>query len=834
MIELLYTVITILGISIIFYFVFASFQFFKIYFYFFQLLISILLLSLNPYKKNYLWEEPDFNSVQELPYLPINNINIIYDSNNNIIDINATYSSKEYSFIETKDFSKLCFENYYIKNNESCPITDIIVEYNDINTYSDYEKIKINNGFIYYKKNYNYGQLYDSIHISWAYTNKYIEFANDYKTIKFSYSFDYKNIETIKRLEENKIIKPFKVFRDYINIVDLICLFLLIYSIIYFLIENKNDDQKWNYFKIIDNILQLIMFILYLIRFILYEKVKKFFKDNKDLYNDEYLEFNRTKYFNKYFPNNYSINSFPLSISMVMIFAFFLSLIIKDKWSFQKDFFNFRFNNNKFFFFNNDKKCRIWFFSFTFIIIYFICFILDIINDMKIKKIYSSYIINWDKSPISLIELNSIEEYELGHLFTKNKKIYFYSWKNNYFTIKRNQNYNYMNIFPINGKEGKKCGKDSFGNDLFFPKDVECPINDIFFENNNDKDYPDYKKLNLGFNNYLYYTNKKTDKNIIIDIKIGIPSISFQLNNEETNEICNYIYEKGFHKEMGGKCLKYNKFNTIPFFNEIDHWDFYDFFQNIFELKKINYFGEIYLYSLTYQGINSTSIKNRNIIKDYKKKIEDFIPLSIVKNVFGSFNFIYYTFFSFLLVNDQNDTIILIISLIFIGLSFFHFIIIISCLALNIQLVQNCMNKINNDFERHKNNYAWILFIFFLDLFFLAYYIGITCNIFLSRNCCLSFDIREIWNKLRQKISSCCNRNNRNIGNYSNNSNNRIPQSNNQNNGNLSESRNINRNLCIICCQRNSNIAIINCGHKCYCFECYQTARNNDQNNCPI
>ena len=390
-----------------------------------------------------------------------------------------------------------------------------------------------------------------------------------------------------------------------------------------------------------------------------------------------------------------------------------------------------------------------------------------------------------------------------------------------------------MNIYPINEKEGKKCGKDSFGNNLYFPKDVECPINDIFFENNNNKDYSGYNKLNLGFNNYLYFTNKKTDKNIIIDIKIGIPSIPFQLNNEKANEICDYIYEKGFYKELGGKCLKYNKFNTIPFYYEIDHWDLYDFLQNTFELNDINYFGEIYLYSLTYQGFNSTSLKNRNNIKDYKKKMDDFIPLSIVKNVFGSFNFIYYIFFSLILINTYNNTIILIVSLIFIGLLFFHFIIIISCLALNIQFVQNCMNKINNDFERHRNNYAWILFIFFLDIFFLVYYIGITCKLFLPSDCWASFDIKKIVNLIKEKIFCCCfNRNSRN----NNNSNiNRIHLPNNNingNNGNLSEVRNI--NLCIICCQRNSNIAFIRCGHKCYCLECYRDAINNNQNKCPI
>ena len=106
MIELLYAVIIVLGISIAFYFIFPTFQYLKIYFYPFQLLIWIILISQNQYKKHYLWDEPDFNSIHELPYPPINNINVIYDSDANITDIKVNYSNKAYSLIETKDIQK--------------------------------------------------------------------------------------------------------------------------------------------------------------------------------------------------------------------------------------------------------------------------------------------------------------------------------------------------------------------------------------------------------------------------------------------------------------------------------------------------------------------------------------------------------------------------------------------------------------------------------------------------------------------------------------------------------------------------------------------------------
>ena len=209
------------------------------------------------------------------------------------------------------------------------------------------------------------------------------------------------------------------------------------------------------YFKIIDNFLQIILFTLYLIRFILFGKVKKFFKENKDLYTNEHLEFNRAIYFIDYFPKKMSINSFPLALSMVFIFFFLVSLCTfcsnEDNSS----------NNIEN---DNNQEVKIFFVGFPFFIIYFICFILDIVNDAKIKKIYKNIIDNWNTNPISSIEISTEKDYELGHIFSKEKEYKFYSWKNNYFTIKRKSDFNYMNIYSNDDNDKKICGKDSFGN----------------------------------------------------------------------------------------------------------------------------------------------------------------------------------------------------------------------------------------------------------------------------------------------------------------------------------------------------------------------------------
>ena len=375
-----------------------------------------------------------------------------------------------------------------------------------------------------------------------------------------------------------------------------------------------------------------------------------------------------------------------------------------------------------------------------------------------------------------------------------------------------------MNIYSYDDSNGKICGTDSFGNSLYFPQNVECPINDVFIENNDNIDYPEYKKLSLVYNNYLYYSNKKTDKNIIIDIKVGFPNVPLQLSTEKTNELCNSIYDKGFYKEIGGKCRNYYKFNTIPFYNEIDHWDLYDFLQNNFELTNINYIGEISLYSLAYQGFNSTSNRKNDIIKKYKSNMNNFISLSIVKNVFSSFNLLYFIIFSRILIENSNKNIHLYISMTFIGLLFFHFIIIISCLSLNITYVQNIMNRINNDFVRKRNSYCWTLFTFFLDIVFLFYYIFITFRLFTDRN-------NEIISWFKTKLFLCFKRNNNNINNRNEVKKNEINRNENKNNNE--------ENLCIFCCQERRNIAF-GCGHMCYCSNCYDKAKISGKNDCPI
>lgn len=78
-----------------------------------------------------------------------------------------------------------------------------------------------------------------------------------------------------------------------------------------------------------------------------------------------------------------------------------------------------------------------------------------------------------------------------------------------------------------NGKcpEGKKkCGFLYKGSMLCFNIEDECPINDIIF--NENKEYVDnnitYKTIKINENEYIHYTNEKTNNQIIFDLILSI------------------------------------------------------------------------------------------------------------------------------------------------------------------------------------------------------------------------------------------------------------------------------------------------------------------------
>ena len=127
----------------------------------------------------------------------------------------------------------------------------------------------------------------------------------------------------------------------------------------------------------------------------------------------------------------------------------------------------------------------IFFLIFPLTIAFIITAIFDILNDEKIKENYENIIYNWNMKPIISIRL-------VNNTFESQNVL---QWKNNFFLIEKMNNFDYINIYMNN--EGKTCGKDNYGNDLYFPNDVECSINEIYFSETN-KDIPGYTKIELN------------------------------------------------------------------------------------------------------------------------------------------------------------------------------------------------------------------------------------------------------------------------------------------------------------------------------------------------
>ena len=334
--ELLYSTIITSGICIIPYFLFSSFQNLRNIFFIFQFIIFIILTFNNKYKNHYLWKNTKLEPIQELPYPIITDINMKHLSKD-LNDLNITTIYQNFSIIKTEEYSKECLLNYFIKEDEICPITDIIISYNIYKEFIDYSALESEKFNIYFKKNYKYGKLYQS-------------FYNNSISIDFQSILNYKDISIIKKLENNKLLNPFSKLKNFCYYSDYIWLFLFPISLMYYFMESR-DDKKWNYFRSIDIILQLILFIIYILRYALFVDIKNFFKNNLEEFNNIDLNnFIIDKYKSSYYPNfNINAESFPVAIGISMIFYCVIFLITRNKKSRQNN----NFGNEKYYFFND-------------------------------------------------------------------------------------------------------------------------------------------------------------------------------------------------------------------------------------------------------------------------------------------------------------------------------------------------------------------------------------------------------------------------------------------------------------------------------------------------
>lgn len=332
----------------------------------------------------------------------------------------------------------------------------------------------------------------------------------------------------------------------------------------------------------------------------------------------------------------------------------------------------------------------------------------EYLTDRDITKKYNYIIYNWDANPIKSIQITGHDDYELAKINTKKNTYKFYNWKSRKFKIERLENFNYINLY---GNENtKKCGRDSEGNYLYFPENIECPINDIFISNSIDFDnYDNYTIIILEQNKYLLYTNKNTEGKILIDLRVGTDH-GIQLNLEEDNKLCEYYYKLNEYLFPGEeKCSSFYEISTSGFFKQIDDWK-YNYFIGKNELNTPEDF--IYLYSINYMGI-SQSIQ-KDFLKNYKRNMIVYNKLKVYKIVMCYIIFILFcpalmainlTRYCFeknkFDISNCRSKLIKnsICFLIVLG----HIAILAFNLSINIKYVQAFMNKINKDFEEKKN-----------------------------------------------------------------------------------------------------------------------------------
>jgi len=214
---------------------------------------------------------------------------------------------------------------------------------------------------------------------------------------------------------------------------------------------------------------------------------------------------------------------------------------------------------------------------------------------------------------------------------------------------RRQIDYLNLNIFEKECPElyPKKCGKiDSLGNILCIKNELNCPINDIIITSDNSNPPVGYITVDIPQQSNtsttkIYYTNTKTDNNIILYTKISDkqpcadPSYRNYFNNSVG--IIDSFYEKS-------NCsLVNNKYHDTDY-KEIGSWNFEDLLQYndiynstiiFYNAMNINLNHSVSLYGKNYVGIKQSckekilnSYKDTNKYFDNLKKTISYVNLS--------------------------------------------------------------------------------------------------------------------------------------------------------------------------------------------------------------
>ena len=206
--------------------------------------------------------------------------------------------------------------------------------------------------------------------------------------------------------------------------------------------------------------------------------------------------------------------------------------------------------------------------------------------------------------------------------------------------------YNYEKLLENSVKEGeecppdyKKCGKlDYMNNILCYPANQDCPINDLFIDQNSEtlsSEY-NYQTIPLDYGYYLHYTNKEIDKHVVRSIiKAGdeLPCI----DSSQYNDLGPY-----YKLNRGNGCtITYDKLKYNPYYKKMDWAVKYDVYQQngiiqmvanlpLYPLSSL----QNYNYSISqgqYLGFDKTCKNQHNFTSEILTKYES--KFTTVKNL---------------------------------------------------------------------------------------------------------------------------------------------------------------------------------------------------------
>ena len=105
--------------------------------------------------------------------------------------------------------------------------------------------------------------------------------------------------------------------------------------------------------------------------------------------------------------------------------------------------------------------------------------------------------------------------------------------------------YTYLMNIRENKNINKVCGKDSKGNNLYFPSNEHCPINYIEFTSNEYPSLPNYEEYkwttkSIDSNTYMHYTNDYIEGEILVHLRMS--TFKPMGDTESYNDICYLQY----------------------------------------------------------------------------------------------------------------------------------------------------------------------------------------------------------------------------------------------------------------------------------------------------